>query len=333
VRELYRSDWSLEKESGVKAKEFAGLWGISRSTHWRWAGGRFKSFAGRAKRITEAVRARVLEIDRENRSTWDTRSIASVVGISHGSVAKILAETRGPRPKRKAPPHAGRTKVLARDVFWSSDFTEVPGKRKLLKTLDEYSRYRPGWDICPETAEAVVAHAGGMVACMGRMPLVWKYDHGSAFTSEKFQYFLQQHGIISYPTQRRAPWTNGRTERDNREIKNWLIPVEDAVSDSELEREIREGMLMLNNLKPRAVLGYKTSASIYQNCNGVTHLDRQEIGKMLEEVKNGLAPLKGERLHRKAVRELLKRLGLYEEWEVGGTAESVNRTGQENVSI
>jgi transposase InsO family protein len=323
----------LEKESGVKAGEFAALWGVSLSTHWRWVGGRFKDAVGRARRVTKEVRAKILEIDRENRSTWDTRSIASVVGVSHGSVAKVLAESRSPRPTRKALPHTGRTKIMARDVFWSSDFTEVPGKRKLLKTLDEHSRYRPGWDICPETAEAVVEHAEGLVRCMGRAPLVWKYDHGSAFTSERFQAFLRRHWIIGYPTQRRAPWTNGRTERDNREIKNWLIPVKDEVSDSELEREVREGMLMLNNLKPRAVLGYETSAGVYHKCSGVEHLDRPAILRMLEEIKRGLAPLKGERLHRKAVRELLKQLELYEEWEVGGTAESVNRIGQANASI
>ena len=323
----------MEKESGLTAKEFAGLWGLSRSTHWRWAGGRVKSFVGRARRITAAVRAKVLEIDKRNRSTWDTRSIASVVGISHGSVAKVLAEARGPRPTRKAMPHVGRTKLLARDVQWSSDFTEVPGGRKLLKTLDEYSRYRPGWDICPETAEAVVAHAEGLVACMGRAPLVWKYDHGPAFMSGKFQEFLMRHWIIGYPTQRRAPWTNGRTERDNREIKNWLIPVADVVSDGDIEREVREGMLMLNNLKPRAVLGFRTSADVYYHCNGIGHINRAEIWRMLDEIKVGLAQLKGERLHRKAVRELLKRLGLYEEWEVGRTAESVNRIAQENVSI
>jgi len=323
----------LEKESGINAGEFAALWGVSRSTHWRWVGGRFKAAVGRARRVTEAVRAKILKIDRENRSTWDTRSIASVVGVSHSSVAKVLAEIRGPRPKRKAPPHTGRTKVLARDVFWSSDFTEVPGKRKLLKTLDEHSRYKPGWDICPETAESVVGHAEELVKCLGRAPLVWKYDHGAAFTSGKFQAFLSRHGIIGYPTQRRAPWTNGRTERDNREIKNWLIPVADEVPDSELDREVHEGMLMLNNLKPRAVLGYKTSVSVYQKCNGVEHLDRQEVSRKLEEIKRSLAPLKGERLHRKAVRELLKRLGLYEEWDVNGTAKSVNRIDQTNISI
>lgn len=322
---MYKSDWSLAKESGVKAQEFACLWGVSRSTHWRWSVGKQKLSGGRARRVSETVRAEVLEIDSRNRHTWDTRSIASVTGISHSSVAKILRAARGPRPKRKAPPHTARTKVLARDVIWSSDFTELPGKRKLLKTLDEHSRFRPGWDICAETAEAVVEHAEGLVRCMGRTPLVWKHDHGSAFMSREFQGFLRQHGIIGYPTQRRAPWTNGRTERDNREIKNWLIPVDDMVSDSDLEREVREGMLMLNNVKPRAVLGHKTSASVYYKCNETEHLNRKEVKKQLEEIKKSYPSMKGERLHRRAVRELLKMLGLYEEWEVNGKAESVNR--------
>ena len=323
----------MEKEGGLKTAEFAGLWGVSRSTHWRWVSGRVKPFVGRARRITEAVRAKVLEVDKRNRSTWDTRSIAKVVGISHGSVAKILAEARGPRPKRKEAPHLNRTKFLGRDVMWSSDYTSVPGRRKLLKTLDEMSRHRPGWDICLETAEAAVKHGESLIKCMGRAPLVWKYDHGSPFTSGLFQEFLRRHKTIGYPTQARAPWTNGRTERDNREIKNWLIPVKDDVSDAELEKEVDEGMLMLNNIKPRAVLGYKTSASVYFHSQGMAHLDRDKVALQLEEIKRRLAPKKGERLHRQAVRELLKKLGLYEEWEVTRKAESVNRTDQKNVSI
>ncbi len=309
-------------------REFEELWGISRSTHWRWAGGRVRTAAGRARRISEAVRSRVIKLDRRYRATWDTRSIASVVGISHGSVAKILREARGPRPKRKERAHVGRTRITARDVCWSSDFTKVPGGRKLLKTLDEKSLFRPGWDICPESAEAVVAHAEGLVKCMGRAPLVWKYDHGSAFMSGKFQKFLRRKGIIGYPTQCRAPWTNGRTERDNREIKNWLIPVADETPTAELEREIREGMLMLNNIKPRAVLGYKNSAEVYYSDEGVEHIDRQKLSERLEGIKHGMPGPKGERQHRKAVRELLKEVGLYEEWEVRREAETVNRISQ-----
>lgn len=333
MREKYRADWSLEKENGLYAAEFAGLWGVSRSTHWRWASGKVKYCAVRAKRIPGEIRERVVRLDQDYRSTWDTRSIASVVKISHGSVAKILAEVRGPRPKKKDEPHLSRTRFLKRDVMWSSDFTDIQGGRKLLRTMDEYSRHRPGWDICRETAEDAVKHGEGLIACMGRAPLVWKYDHGSPFTSRLFQEFLRRHDIIGYATQARAPWTNGRTERDNREIKNWLIPVKEDVSDAELGKEVDEGMLMLNNIKPRAVLGYKTSADVSFHSQGVEHLDRVEVAAQLEDIKRGLEPLKGERLHRRAVRELLKKLGLYEEWEVKREAESVNRIAGSNVSI
>lgn len=323
----------MEKEAGISAAEFAGLWDVSRSTHWRWASGKVKACAGRAKRIPAGIRDLVVRLDRDYRATWDTRSIASVVKISHGSVAKILAEVRGPRPKKKDVPHLSRTRFLMRDVMWSSDFTDIQGGRKLLRTLDEYSRHRPGWDICRESAEDAVKHGEGLVACVGRAPLVWKYDHGSPFTSRLFQEFLRRHEVIGYATQARAPWTNGRTERDNREIKNWLIPVKEDVSDAELGKEVNEGMIMLNNIKPRAVLGYKTSADVYFHSQGVAHLDRAEVAARLEEIKRGLEPLKGERLHRRAVRELLKKLGLYEEWEVKREAESVNRIADSNVSI
>jgi len=323
----------LAKGNGLRAKEFAELWGVSRSTHWRWTNGPAERQASRKKRIPADTRRKVIELDKRYRSSWDARSIASVVKISHSSVAKILAEERGPRPRKKDPPHTSRTKFLARDAMWSFDFVEVPGGRKVLKTLDEMSRYRPGWEICEETAEAVVGHAEGLVACMGRAPLVWKYDHGPAFTGEKFQEFLRRHGIIGYPTQRRAPWTNGRTERDNRELNNWLIPVGDEVTEAELEKEVREGLLMLNHIKPRAVLGYRTSADVYFHSKGVEDLDRQEVARQLEGIKSGLAPLKGEKLHRKAVRELLKKLGLYEEWDVNRKAESVNRISLEKVSV
>jgi len=306
------------------------LWCVSRNTHWRWLREKGEFCAKRAGRIPAEVRTKVIELDRSYRSTWDTRAIASVVAISHSSVAKILAEVRGPRPKRKEAPHLRRTRFLGRDVMWATDFTGLPGGRKLLRTLDECSRYRPGWDICLETAEDAVRHGEGLIACMGRAPLAWKYDHGSPFTSGLFQEFLRRHRIIGYPTQARAPWTNGRTERDNREIKNWLIPVKDDVSDAELEKEVNEGMLMLNNIKPRAVLGFKTSADVYFHSKGVEHLDREDVAKQLEEIKGGLAPLKGEKLHRKAVRELLKKLELYEEWEVKREVESVNRIAGQN---
>src|SRR4030065_5021 len=48
--------------------------------------------------------------------------------------------------------------------------------------------------------------------------------------------------LVPYPTHPRAPWTNGRVERDHQEILNWLIVFEvKEVTREMLEREIDGG--------------------------------------------------------------------------------------------
>jgi len=289
-------------------------------------------------RISEEVKQRVIELDRRYRHTWDVRSIAHVIGIGHNSVAKIVREERGPRPKKTERPHNGRTHINYRDVMWSSDFLAIPGG-KLLKTLDEMSRYKLGWDIVDsESAEALVKHALAIVESIGRAPLVWKFDNGGAFKSEAFQNFLAEHKIMPYPIPPRAPWVNGRTERDNQEIENWLLALEGReIGREELRREIDEGMLMLNYVKPRAVLGYRKSAEVYLNGDGATEeMDREWLALNLEDEKcklgwNGWT--ENRRIHRKAVRQVLLKWTLMEEWEeVPKDARIVNRSRQKNIS-
>jgi transposase InsO family protein len=63
---------------------------------------------------------------------------------------------------------------------------ELPGKRWLLKTIDEMSRFRLGWEVClSQTAEAAAHHVADILKRMGRAPLVWKFDHGSQFMSDE----------------------------------------------------------------------------------------------------------------------------------------------------
>jgi transposase InsO family protein len=274
----------------------------------------------KSMRISEEVKQRVIELDRRYRSTWDVRSIAHVIGIGHNSVARILREARGPRPKKKEQPHNGRTRITRRDVMWSSDYTDLPEGSKLLKTLDEKSLNKLAWDtVASENAEELVSHARKLVEALGRAPLVWKYDNGSAFKSGAFQAFLAEHKIIPFPIPPRAPWVNGRTERDNQEIQNWLLPLQGrTVSREELARELNEGMLMLNCIKPRAVLGFKRSAEVYLNCLGVADMDRDHLALYLYCVKQGMAPdceKVSWAIHRRAVRAVLKKWTLLEEWE------------------
>jgi transposase InsO family protein len=325
---MYLEEWALERAGGTSAKVHAACWGIHRSTHWRWAR-RLQSVAVRRPRLAAARVKAVLDVDRRYRSSWDVRAIAHVTGVGKSSVAKILRAMRGPRPKAREKPHNVRTRFLARDVMWSSDYVEQPDGRKLLKTLDEASRFRLGWDAAgTETAGSVVGHARRIIERMGRAPLVWKYDHGSAFTSHAFQALLAEHGIAGYPIPPRAPWANGRTERDHQEILNWLAPIKDLAGEA-LDRDIDDGMMMLNFVKPRAVLGFRTSAKTYFEDPGVPEINKIEFRERLRRL---LAGSRDERLQRRAIRTILSELGLYEEWLVGNGSGSVNRTQQLNVA-
>ncbi|MBW1859804.1 MAG: transposase family protein [Deltaproteobacteria bacterium] len=268
-------------------------------------------------------------------------------------MAKILREFRGARPKRPKRPHTRRTRFNRRDVMWSSDFVRLGWGWLLLTTIDEHSGYILGWNLVrSEQAMAVLEHAQSILERMGRAPLVWKYDHGSAFTSEVFQGLLEEYKIIPYPIAPHSPWVNGRKERDHREVHNWLIPLAGReVGREELEREIDEEMLVRNFIKPRACIGFRKSAEVYFSENAV--LDAAE--EVREWLAQGICDEKcalgvpapdevyeikksGERLHRKAVRQVLQKLVLYEEWDVANQkkppeAECVNTTAGKNVSF
>lgn len=290
-------------------------------------------------KITQEIKAKVIDLDRRYRSSWDARAIAHTIGgISHQTAAAILKEARGPRPKKTEVPHVRRTRFLFRDIMWSSDFVRLPDGRLLLKTQDEASRYRLGWNPSPsESAEAVRRHAEDIVHRMGRVPLIWKYDHGSGFVSDLFQEFLEEKKIIPYPTQPRAPWTNGRVERDHQEILNWLLAVEElGLTLDQWDREIDEGMMTLNFIKPRAVLEFKTSTETYFNMPGLdnwSETDRLHFCMNVEDLKTQIALINKESVHRKAVRTALQEWKLYEEWEIKPKeAGSVNRSEIKNVA-
>lgn len=347
TRSLYVSEWAAAREQGATGAAFAWCWEITRGTHWRWVSGRFGRAVRRAWKVTAEVKERVLALDRRYRSTWDAHAIAHIMKLSATTVAKILREFRGPRPRRAKRPHTRRTRFLRRDVMWSSDFVELGWGWLLLTTIDEHSGYILGWDlVSSEQAMAVLDHAMSILERMGRAPLVWKYDHGTAFTSDVFQGLLESYDIVPYPIAAHSPWVNGRKERDHQEVHNWLIPlVGREVSREELEREIDDEMLMRNFIKPRACLGFKKSAEVYFSKKAELAPDEEDREWLAQEIRNEKCTMgeedpdevyeirkSGERKHRKAVRLALQNVLLYEEWDTAAQewpseAGCVNRTG------
>ena len=75
---------------------------------------------------------------------------------------------------------------------------------------------------------------------------------------------------------------------------------------------------MLNCIKPRAVLSFQRSAEVYLNCRGVADADREHLALDLYCIKQGMAPdceKVSWAIHRRAVRAVLKKWQLLEEWE------------------
>lgn len=265
-------------------------------------------------RIGEDVRKLVLYLHRQYRGTWGVREIAYYAPISPTTVAKILRERFGPRPRPRRPSHTRRTRFLASNVMWSSDGTKGG---VLLKTLDESSLYKLGWDLVEgEKPESVLAHIKGILASTEARPLIWKFDRGSAFRNKDVRNLLTEHGIVPYYTARRTPWTNGRTENDNGKILKWLAAGPSRYGSGEtLRRDIDEGIFMLNFIRPRPVLGYRTSATAHFRGLRATEAGRADLRAYLEARKDRFAGRGGESRRRKAIRTWLQRSGLYQEWD------------------
>lgn len=177
----------------------------------------------------------IVEIDARYRHTWDLRAIAHVAGVSTTTAGKILLAVRGPKPAPARPSHDRRTRFLFSDVMWSSDTVDLGDGRLLIKTLDEASLFKVGWDPTPEeTAEAVAAHARDILERMRRVPLIWKFDHQGAFTGEPFQAVLREYGIVPYPIRRRARRASPPARRQDPD--ETLGPVRGAGTQAQIRR-------------------------------------------------------------------------------------------------
>lgn len=259
----------------------------------------------------------------QTRGTWDARAMAVyVTGISHGTVAKIVNGIRDTVPAKKEPKHDGRTRFLRVGAMLSSDGVMVGRDKVFLTTIDEKSGKTVGYDLCRrENAEYVEEHMRKIVSKTGQRPMVWKHDNGPGFKSEKCQGFLKKNGIVAYPTRGYAPWTNGRVERNNKDLQGWFSTVDvERMSENEVENEAAQFVYLQNYVKPRAVLGYRTADSVYRSEQGISEDERERFIREVAAIKAGDATMK----HRKAVKTALRNLGFYEEW-----TEAEGRPGRE----
>lgn len=156
------------------------------------------------------------------------------------------------------------------DDAWSTDLIEVRPAGKNFRLLDECSRA----NFCTElrlewTAGAVVALVEGAFGRYGA-PLVLKHDNDPLYISMEFQAMLAKWKVVPLPSPPYYPQANGRLERSNGGIRQWLLPLRHVLEVAKPEEaqelvaaEVGQALLDDTNDRPKEVLGWRTPKEAY----------------------------------------------------------------------
>ena len=140
---------------------------------------------------------------------------------------------------------------------WSLDFlTFTWGNHRLyiLLIIDDSSRYLLNWTVATEATEALVRELFTETCLIFGAPQVLKSDNGPQFR-EGLSDFLNKLGIEHYPSPKKRPTFNGKTERHNEEVR---FAVEKAAKTDDPEAMISvigRSFYEYNYLRPHQALG------------------------------------------------------------------------------
>lgn len=95
-------------------------------------------------------------------------------------------------------------------------------------------------------------------------PLVWRMDRASCHTTPEVLDILDSRGVLLLQGPPRHPGYYGQLERQNREHRAWLGPLEGLPAE-QLEDELPRLMRAVNVLWRRPTLGYGTAAQLWTN--------------------------------------------------------------------
>jgi len=104
---------------------------------------------------------------------------------------------------------------------WSLDFLEFTwGVHTLyiLTVIDDYSRFLLNWTVTTKATVELVKELLHETFLLYGTPGVIKSDNGPQFR-EEFASFLEKTQVEHYPSPRRRPEYNGKTERQNKELR------------------------------------------------------------------------------------------------------------------
>lgn len=155
------------------------------------------------------------------------------------------------------------------DVAHSLDFVVLPpgvqrgARRYMIRILDDCTR-------CT-LRKAVTEHKGAGVGAAyvhghlkdGPVPLVFKYDR--EFDVPQFENLLLSFKVVPLPSPTRYPQANGKNERANRDVQQWLGLFGDDQfwTTQELRQELDFCFEELDEVEERAILNGRTRRQAY----------------------------------------------------------------------
>jgi transposase InsO family protein len=186
---------------------------------------------------------------------------ADIVYVSPSTTYRVLLSAGLMRKKeeRKSKKGTGFKQPGSAHSQWHIDITYIKIKGMfyyLILVLDGYSRYIVGWSLRKQMTEqdVEIALQKARENFPGVKPRIIS-DNGSQFISKEFKQFIVQVGMSHTTTSPYYPQSNGKLERCNRTIKEYLqtmyiVDFEDGC------RLIGEFVNYYNEIRLHSAIGY-----------------------------------------------------------------------------
>ena len=244
--------------------------------------------------VFDAATLDIGALDHVKRRTWGTQAIYEIYGgiIPKEFIRQTIKKERSNLNSIKRKGY-NRYEFVAPDIAWSDDFKFIKGGARILRVQDDFARVSFGYQKRDCWKDDEVSRYVSETFQRYGLPYFFKHDLGPEFKSGLFQSMLKGVKVIALPSPPYYPQANGKHERVNEVITQWLLPIEsDYPSEEEYLNEIRDSLIDNNECRPKEILGHKTPQYVYMNCPRIL-LDRSKIYSEWEYIKTKIMHRKG----------------------------------------
>lgn len=295
-------EWQKEKEEGGSTMFFSYFTGIARSLLYLWKKKQEEDSLenkptvakNHPMKVSKEKRAEIIKIyekKKEEKKPYGERALGYLTQVSGSLVGKILRAYRG---KIRGNTHPAQNFYQFKHIHlcWSADLMMIKVKEswaRILILLEEFSRYILGYKIAYKiTAEEVENLLLWAIEFYSIKPLLFKHDRGSQFMAKRIQDLLPRLNIIDLATPVHYPYSNGKTERKQKELREWFKVYEGKVSIEELNPIAKERIMEINWLYPRGIFDGATSGKVLTKGIFLEEKSKEEFRLMLKEKEERL---------------------------------------------